>query len=85
MPTQLRLSESQQLHDGLQDPLLNAGLQAFVAARREERTTALVQAVRQHVRDTLKESRIAGEVEVYDNLISDLRRFALEQLRSAGE
>lgn len=41
----------------------------------------LVQLVRQDERETMKEARLAGCVEVYENLMNDLERFAEKQLR----
>ena len=80
----LRMAQAQQLYDALDDPLLNEALQDFFNVRRELHTEELLAAVRQHVRDTMKEARLAGKVEVYEEIVSELRRYAEEQLRSAN-
>lgn len=43
----------------------------------------LLRAVRQSIRDTMKEARLAGKVEAYEDSLRDLERFAQEQIRSA--
>jgi hypothetical protein len=43
----------------------------------------LLSAVRQSVRDTMKEARLAGKVEAYEDSLEDLKRFAEEQIRNA--
>lgn len=81
----LRLAEAQQLFDGLQDPLLSAGLIAFYEQQRAEHVEMLLSAVRQSVRDTMKEARLAGKVEVYENCLRELQRFAEDQMRGASQ
>lgn len=44
----------------------------------------LLSAVRQSVRDTMKEARLAGKVEAYEDSLQELRRFSEEQLRGAA-
>ena len=43
----------------------------------------LLSAVRQNVRDTMKEARLAGKVEAYEDLLRELKLFAEESLRGA--
>lgn len=81
----LRMAQAQQLYDGLDDPLLNEALQDFFKRQRETYTDELLSAVRQHIRDNQKESRLAGKVEVYEEILSDLRRYAEEQIKSATQ
>lgn len=81
----LRLAEAQQLYDGLNDPLLSAALTAFYHQQKTEHTEMLLSAVRQSVRDTMKEARLAGKVEAYENSLRELQRFAEESLRGAKE
>jgi len=81
----LRLAEAQQLYDGLNDPLLRAALQAFIEKQRQDLRDGLLHAVRQHVRDTMKEARLAGKEESYDEFLLELSRFAEEQLRNASQ
>ena len=45
----------------------------------------LLSAVRQNVRDTMKEARLAGKVEAYENALRELQRFATEQLKNATQ
>jgi hypothetical protein len=45
----------------------------------------LLSAVRQHVRDTMKEARLAGKVEAYENSLRELAQFAEEQVRGASQ
>ena len=85
MAASLRLAESQQLYDGLTDPLLKPALEQFFEEQRQETLDALVTAVRQSVRDTMKEARLAGKVEVYENVFGELRRFAEKQLREVSQ
>jgi len=73
------------LFDALDDPLLRPALAAFFGHQREEHLDMLVQAVRQSVRDTMKEARLAGKIEAYEELMSGLQRFAEEQLRDATQ
>lgn len=88
MPTQvqrseLRLAEAQQLYDGLNDPLLRAGLLAFFENQKKDLRESLLSAVRQHQRDTMKEARLAGKEESYDECLREMQRFAEESLRGA--
>lgn len=81
----LRLAESQQLYDGLQDPLLKAALESFFDDARAANMDSLLHAVQQHQRDTMKEARLAGKIEAYSNCLTELWRFAEEQMRSASQ
>lgn len=81
----LRLSEAQQLLDGLNDPLLGPALNAFFAEQYKQNLEELVRSVSQHVRDTMKEARLAGKVDAYQTCEADLRRWAEEQLRGAHQ
>lgn len=73
------------MHDGLSDSLLRPALVAFAESERQALLTELVNSVRQEERSTLKESRIAGRIEVYEGLLDALDTFAREQLSlSAG-
>lgn len=85
MQTQVLLSEAQQLFDAVNDPLLNIALTKFFDEQKQQSTEMLLSAVRQSVRDTMKEARLAGKVEAYDNCLSEMRHFAQEQLRSAAQ
>jgi hypothetical protein len=67
----------------LQDPLFRPALQAFFEQQKQEHTELLLRAVRQSIRDTMKEARLAGKVEAYEDSLRDLERFAQEQIRSA--
>lgn len=78
----MRLAESQQLYDALSDPLLRPALEEFFAKQREENITNLLHAVQQHSRDTMKEARLAGKVEAYEETLSQMQRFAEEQLKN---
>jgi hypothetical protein len=82
MPLQasLRISEAQQLYDGLQDALLRPALQQFFRDQRVTYLNMLVHAVRQSNRDTLREAQLAGKVEAYETALDDLDRYAKEQL-----
>lgn len=81
----LRLSEAQQLYEGVQDPLLRPALIAFFEERQKIEMVALLNAVRQPVRDTMKEARFAGMVEAYENALTDLEYFAKQQLGAAKQ
>ena len=81
----MRLPVAQQLYDGLKDPLLNEALQAFFEEKKQELRGRLLSAVRQHVRDTMKEARLAGQEEAYDECLRELERFAEEQMRGASQ
>jgi hypothetical protein len=58
-------------------------MEAFFSGQKEECTRMLLSAVRQSVRDTMKEARLAGKVEAYEDCLRELQRFAEEQLRNA--
>jgi hypothetical protein len=81
----VRLNVAQQLYDGLQDPLLSEALQTFFEKQQNELREKLLSAVRQHIRDTMKEARIAGMEEAYSECLGEMRRFAEEQLRNASQ
>jgi hypothetical protein len=81
----LRLAEAQTLRDAVNDSLFRPSLAAFFNQKRDESVEQLLAAVRQHVRDNQKESRLAGKVEAYENVVEDLKRFAEEQLRGATQ
>jgi hypothetical protein len=81
----LRLAEAQQLHDGLEDALLRPALDAFFRDQRLIHLDMLLQAVRSPGRDTMKEARLAGKVEAYETALSELTRFAKDQLRKASQ
>ncbi len=49
-----------------------------------EHIEMLLSAVRQSVRDTMKEARLAGKVETYENSLRELQKFAEDQLRGAA-
>ena len=80
MSLPLRLSEAQQLHDGVHDILLRAALEAFFAERRAIEVENLLMAVKKHQRDNQMESRIAGKIEAYEGALRDMEHFAKEQL-----
>jgi hypothetical protein len=63
--------------------LLSAALIAFYERQRSEHIEMLLSAVRQPARDAMKESRLAGKVEAYEDSLRELQRFAEEQLRGA--
>jgi len=69
----------------LADPLLRPGLEAFFNLAKDEHVEMLLSAVRQNVRDTMKEARLAGKVEAYENALRELQRFATEQLKNATQ
>lgn len=81
----LRISEAQQLFDGLNDPLLMPALTAFFEEQYKNTMEELLRAVCQHQRDTMKEARLAGKIAAYQDCESELRRFAEESLRSASQ
>jgi len=83
MQTLLRLNESQTLHDALQDPLFRPALETFFEERKRESVEMLLRAVRQPIRDTMKEARLAGKVEAYEDSLRDMIQFAQEQMREA--
>jgi len=43
----------------------------------------LLRAVRQPIRDTMKEARLAGKVEAYEDSLRDMIQFAQEQMQGA--
>jgi hypothetical protein len=84
IPTLLRLNECQQLFDAVNDPLLRPALEAFFKKQRDEHVDRLIAAVRQNMRDTMKEARLAGKAESYEEAFSEMQRFAEEQLKSSS-
>jgi len=67
------------------DALFQPALQAFFDEQRQVHVEQLLSAVRQHVRDNQKESRLAGKVEAYEEATRDLQKFAEDQLRGAAQ
>lgn len=53
--------------------------------QRSDTIELLLSAVRQGVRDTLKEARLAGKVEAYESTLRDLELFAKTQLELAAQ
>lgn len=64
---------------------MRAGLEAFFETAKQEHMEQLLTAVRHSGRDTMKEARLAGKVEAYENSLRDLQQFAKEQLKGAGQ
>lgn len=79
----LRLTEAQQLYEAIRDPLLRPGLEAFFKDQQEQATDALLRAVRQSVRDTMREAAHAGRADAYEQAMNDLDRFAERQIKEA--
>lgn len=73
------------LHDAINDPFFAHALDEFFSDKKQEHADLLLRAVRQPVRDTMKEARIAGMVEVYEECGEQLRHFAQEQLKEASQ
>jgi hypothetical protein len=69
----------------LSDPLLAPALKAFFDKLAAEYTHSLLNAVRQSIRDTMKEARLAGKAEAYEEAMKELQRFAEEQLQKAAQ
>jgi len=67
------------------DALLRPALETFFEHERQRHMEYLVSAVRQHLRDTMKEARLAGKEEAYREVMGELARFAEEQLSSASQ
>lgn len=81
----LRLAEAQQFYDAVTDPLLRPALEIFFKKQRDELLDKLVSAVRQNVRDTMKEARLAGKAESYEEALDEMQRFAQDQLKSSSQ
>lgn len=71
------------LYDALSDPLLSNALSKFFEKQKQEHMDSLLTAVRQYARDTMKEARLAGKAESYEEALGELQRFSEEQLRGA--
>jgi hypothetical protein len=69
----------------LNDPSIRPALEAFFSEQRMETIELLLSAVRQGVRDTMKEARLAGKVEAYENTLREMEQFAKEQLENASQ
>lgn len=80
----LRLAEAQQLYDAINDPLLAPALKAFFEDHRQNTINQLLSSVRQSVRDTMKEAKLAGKEEAYANAMDDLKLFAQRQMKDAA-
>jgi hypothetical protein len=85
MPAQLRLSEAQTLFEAIREPMLRPALEAFFEEQKRETIEMLLSAVRQGARDTMKEARLAGKVEAYENTLREMELFAKEQLEQASQ
>jgi hypothetical protein len=85
MPALLRLSESQLLLEALSDPSIRPALESFFSEQRTDTIELLLKAVRLSVRDTMKEARLAGKVEAYENTLREMEHFAKEQLQMAAQ
>jgi hypothetical protein len=81
----VRLAEASQLTEGLSDPLLKPALEAFAREQRGSYMSDLLIQIRLPERDTMKEARLAGLIEAYETLMSDLTRFAERSLERATQ
>lgn len=81
----LRLTEAQQLYDGLNDPLLRPALAAFFEEQEKQAVSDLLRSVRQKIRDTMREASCAGKAEAFETMMSELDKFADRQLKQAKE
>lgn len=80
-----RLAEAQTLHDAMNDPLFRPALEEFVQVQLQAQLELLVRTVRQPTRDTMKEARIAGKAEAYEELLDQLTAFAKNQMERASQ
>ena len=80
----LRLAEAQNLHDAMNDESFAASLAIFFHHQAADYREKVTRAVCQPIRDTMREARLAGKVEAYEEAMSDLRTFAREQLKQAA-
>ena len=81
----MRLAEAQQLLDALSDPLLRPALVSYFDEQKDFAMESLVRAVRQNVRDTMKEAALAGKVDAYENAMRELDRFAENAMKKATQ
>ncbi len=65
--------------------MLRPALEQFFAEQKRETVELLLSAVRHSIRDTMKESRLAGKIEAFENCLHDLEAFAKQQLERASE
>lgn len=79
------MAESQTLYEALNDALLRPALEAFFEEQRQDNIKLLLSAVRQTVRDTMKEARLAGKVEAYEDALAELQHFAKKALEEASQ
>lgn len=81
----LRLGEAQQLFDALNDPTLKASLEAFVHEEYKAAQLNVLRAIRKRPRDHDNESALTGRAETYEVILTELHRFAEEQLKKASQ
>ena len=81
----LRLAEAQTLFEALNDSLFRPSLETFFAEKKQEHTEMLLRAVRLSIRDTMKEARLAGMVQAYEECLGEMQRFAKEQLQEVRQ
>ena len=71
--------------EALSDPLFRPALEEFAKQMRADLLNDLVRAVRASERHTHRESFIAGKVEVFEGLITQLDHFAKVELERAKQ
>jgi len=81
----LRLSEAQQLLDALSDPLLRPALKQFCTSQANEHVGMLLRQIRCKERDVMKEAALAGKVDAYETMFSELEHFAGRMMKEATQ
>ena len=81
----MRLLEAQQLSDGLNDVLLRPALEEFLRSQVAAHTDMLLNQIKLRDRDTMKEARLAGQIDVYETFLSEIEHFSRRMMKEAAE
>lgn len=79
----MRLSEAQQLSEGLSDVLLRPALGEFLRSQAQAHTDMLLNQIKLRDRDIMKEARLAGQIDVYETFLSEIEHFSRRMLKEA--
>lgn len=79
----MRLSEAQQLSEGLSDVLLRPALEEFSRSQAQAHTDMLLNQIKLRDRDIMKEARLAGQIDVYETFLSEIEHFSRRMLKEA--
>lgn len=81
----LSLSEAQQLYDVVNDAQFRIAMREFLSSEHSAHISMLLNQIRQKDRDVMKEACLAGKVDVFETIFSELEHFAVRMMKEAGQ